>query len=72
MTKGEKVIRPDFAKDERVKDIKTMYSVLYDVVDTIASWGGSTEKSAETNRLVQKALDDIEISAMYAVKALTL
>lgn len=71
MTRGEKVIRPDFAKDEIVKEIKVLYAQLYDKVAGIASWNDITERSTESNRLTQRALDDLETSAMYAVKALT-
>lgn len=71
MTRGEKVVRPDFAKDETVKEIKTLYAQLYDKVLAIASWHDATERATESNRLTQRALDDLETSAMYAVKALT-
>lgn len=66
MTRGYEVIRPDFAKDEIVKEVKTLYAELYDRVLTLISWN-----KEETVRLTQRALDDLETSAMYAVKALT-
>lgn len=71
MTTGEKVIRPDFAKNDVVKEIKTLYAELYDKVLVIASWNDLTEKATESNRLTKRALEDLEISAMFAVKALT-
>ena len=70
MTRGEQVVRPDFAKNEEVKEIKTLYAQLYDKVIGITTWN-SSDASAESNRLTQRALDDLETSAMYAVKALT-
>ena len=72
MARGEEVIRPDFAKDETVKEIKTLYAQLYDKVIGIASWNDTTRRSTESNRLAQRAMDDLETSAMYAVKALTI
>jgi hypothetical protein len=71
MTRGEEVVRPDFAKDETVKRIKTLYAQLYDEVIGIATWNDVTPRATESNRLAQRALDDLETSAMYAVKALT-
>ena len=71
MTRGEEVIRPDFAKDETVKEIKTLYAQLYDKVVGIASWNDITARATESNRLAQEALINLETSAMFAVKALT-
>lgn len=71
MTKGEMIIRPDFAKNEQVKEIKTLYAQLFDKVVGIASWNDLTPESTESNRLAQRALNELETSAMYALKALT-
>ena len=71
MTRGEEVIRPDFSKDETVKRIKTLYAQLYDEVVGIAAWHDGNPRSTESNRLTQRAMDELETSAMYAVKALT-
>lgn len=71
MTRGFQVIRPDFAKNETVRKTKQLYADLYDEVLASVTWNDSTPESKEANRLAQRALDDIETSAMYAVKALT-
>ena len=84
MTEGEKVIRPDFSKDEIVKEVKTLYAQLYDKVALEAfkkydTNGNMTEDEYkkrfndghEVHRLMTKALENLETSAMYAVKALT-
>lgn len=86
MTQGEKVIRPDFSKDEIVKEIKTLYAQLYDKVsaESFKKYDTSSTKNMteeeykekldggqEVYRLLCKALDELETSAMYAVKALT-
>lgn len=85
MTRGEQIIRPDFAKDEIVKKIKTIYAQLYDEVvaesikkyDTRNSnlskedYDSMVEKGEEVFRCAKEALNHLETSAMYAVKALT-
>jgi hypothetical protein len=75
MTAGEKVIRPDFAKSDEVREVKRQYVIQYDRMDKIMkdsySTGPMTEDDFERARLAQKAKDAIELAAMYAVKALT-
>jgi hypothetical protein len=64
MTRGQEVIRPDFARDDNVKNIKTTFTTLYDSINVMYT-------NAEANRLKQRALDALEDAAMYAVKAMT-
>lgn len=71
MTKGYQVIRPDFSKNETVKKVKQLYADLYDEVLSSVTWNELDPEAREANRLAQRALDELETSAMYAVKALT-
>lgn len=71
MSPGERTIRPEFAHTPEVKEIKRLFTELYDKVVGIATWNESTKKSIESNRLTQKSLDHLETAAMYAVKGLT-
>ena len=75
MTKGEFVICTQFTSNNpEVEQLKKLYAELYDKVFVICSWGDGSdvpEKSLESTRLVKEALQNLETSAMYAVKALT-
>lgn len=71
-TLGQKVIRVNFSKDSNVEDLKKEYARLYDLTHAISTWRDKTEFDLETNRLVEKAKEHLEIAAMFAVKALTL
>lgn len=75
MTRGEKVIRPDFAKTPEVKETKTMYTLLYDKLEDMmrAAYkvGPMTDKEFEITRCCAEAQRHLEIAAMFAVKAMT-
>ena len=78
MTRGEEIIRPDFAKNDEVKEMKLAFVGLFDLIMTKIHTSPEEEttqeeenKKAEINRLLVKALEHIEVSAMYAVKGLT-
>jgi len=81
MTRGEEVIRPDFAKDPTVKEVKVSYANLFDkisnflVEEELKSFSSQDfveiYKSKEKIRLLKESLTNLETSAMYAVKALT-
>lgn len=74
-TKGELIIRTAFTSgNPEVDRIKKLYAKLYDEVLAISSWADGADSAAsrvEPNYMVQKALLDLETSAMFAVKALT-
>jgi len=75
MTKGERVIRPDFAKDNSVKEVKQLFTILYDKIDNLYheahGSGPHTSEVFEKLRCYQESLRNLETSAMYAVKGLT-
>lgn len=80
MTLGERIIRPDFAKDDEVKELKRQFVILMDKMDNVAQKNflmgellGSPEhnKKAEAYRCSSKAIEHMEVAAMFAVKALT-
>lgn len=72
MTRGEQVIRPDFSKSSYVKDIKQTYADLYDKINAIAiPIDPTVTVDPEIKRLVTISLENLEISAMFAVKAMT-
>jgi hypothetical protein len=75
MTRGEKVIRPDFAKDDNVKEMKRSFVILYDKMEKVMkdnySVGPMEDQNFEAARCATKAQEFLEVAAMYAVKALT-
>lgn len=75
MTRGEKVIRPDFARSEEIRQAKTMYALLYDKLEEIIHQnydrGPVDENKREIIRCANEAQRYLETAAMYAVKAMT-
>lgn len=73
MTKGEIVIRPDFAKDTNVREMKQLFTVLYDKINNLYLNVPSpvSEEGFEKFRCYTESLRNLETSAMYAVKGLT-
>lgn len=74
-SKGERVIRPDFAKTDEVREMKKLFALLYDKIDTLVSNvyrdQPHTDESFERMRCYNEALRNLETSSMYAVKGLT-
>lgn len=75
LSRGERKIRPDFSKNDEVKEIKRLYTFLYDKIDGILTRtyadGPHTDKHFDIIEACKRSLDDLETSCMYAVKALT-
>lgn len=75
MTNGDFVIRTQFtSSNPHVEQFKKLYAELYNQVSAICTWGDGanvSKESLESTRLVKEALQNLETSAMYAVKALT-
>lgn len=70
-TMGELKIRTKFSANDEVSKIKNAYADLYNQVLGLITWRETTAEDIEEVRLVTKALEDLETSAMYAVKGLT-
>jgi hypothetical protein len=80
MTYGEKIVRPDFAKNEEVRELKRQFVILIDKMDKLYKesylMGESSDspegmRKGDIGRCSHKAIDHLEIAAMFAVKALT-
>jgi hypothetical protein len=79
MTLGEKIVRPDFAKTDEVKELKRQFVILIDKMDKLCrdNWlmgeteSGERDRKTDIMRTSTKAIDHLEIAAMFAVKALT-
>lgn len=80
MTLGEKLIRPEFAKNDEVRELKRQFVILIDRMDTLRFQNyikgeepGSPEyeKKGDILRATEKAIDSLELASMFAVKALT-
>lgn len=80
LTLGEKIIRPDFSKNDEVRDLKRQFVLLVDKMDSLyknnyisGEQVGSEEyeKKVEVSRLSSKAVEYLELASMFAVKALT-
>lgn len=75
MTRGEQIIRPEFAKTEEIRQVKTMYALLYDKLEDLIhknyERGPVDEKKREIIRCASEAERHLELAAMMAVKAMT-